>query len=391
MLFTYTPMFGKRQARIIAGGEFIKNINYQNTYNTTTTGGLGTTKTDLELQPFMSSFFAELNLQMDKYVTVTAGASANYNYFDVMDNRVSTASPLYVNNSGIKHFTPLIATHVALNRNFGKHNLYLNYNESYSLPTYDQVFISRLGRVNDTVQAEKIACFEVGLKGNMFNNAFNYQFAFYTLELTNRLTPQTVFAAGAVPTYVFYTNLYNARNNGVEFSGNYTYKPEGKNTFLSAGRLFVNYTYNNFNNADYKSDNNNNAFTKDYTDLAISGVPRHVINFGFDLILNAGLYFSLTHYATDRIPVNLAATSYAPAYNLSSFKAGWKLMNSNEYKRKQWHIDVFAGIDNIFNNANQQMLFVNAVSTATNQLPKYFNPGNPNATFYSGLNITYSF
>ncbi|MFX6965381.1 hypothetical protein ABTH47_20390, partial [Acinetobacter baumannii] len=64
---------------------------------------------------------------------------------------------------------------------------------------------------------------------------------------------------------------------------------------------------------------------------------------------------------------------------------------SNEYKRKQWHIDVFAGIDNIFNHANQQMLFVNAVSVAANQLPKYFNPGNPNATFYSGLNITYSF
>ncbi|MFX5530490.1 hypothetical protein ABTD83_21900, partial [Acinetobacter baumannii] len=63
---------------------------------------------------------------MDKYVSVTGGASLNYNYFDVADNRVSSSNPLYVNNSGIKHFTPLIDTHVALNRSFGNHNLYLN-------------------------------------------------------------------------------------------------------------------------------------------------------------------------------------------------------------------------------------------------------------------------
>ncbi|MFX6334831.1 hypothetical protein ABTF54_19400, partial [Acinetobacter baumannii] len=88
---------------------------------------------------------------------------------------------------------------------------------------------------------------------------------------------------------------------------------------------------NNFNNADYKSDNNNNAFTKDYTDLAVSGVPRHVINFGFDFLLNAGAYLSFTHYATEQRPVNLSASSFAPAYNLSSLKAGWKLMSSNEY------------------------------------------------------------
>jgi iron complex outermembrane receptor protein len=388
-VFTYTPNFGKKKARIVYGGEIIKNINYQKAYNSNATGVLSTLKTDVELKPITWNGFAELNLQIDKYVSATAGVSANYTIFDVTDYRLSSANPLYVNNTGVKKFNPALLPHVSVSRNFGNHDLYVSYNESNILPTTDQVFIQRLGRLNDTIQPEKVSSFELGLKGSLFKNSLNYQITLYTLEITDRIIFQNVAQVGAVPAFVFYLNNGGARSNGAEVALNYIYKPNSGT--IDAIRFFGNYTYNHFKNADYKSDNNGTTATKDYSDLPVSGVAPNVINVGFDFLSTIGIYASGSVLSSDRMPINLAATSYSKGYTLANGRIGWRLNNSLKYKKQRWSIDVYCGMDNIFSVANPQMVFVNTVAAATNQLPKYFSPGNPNATFYSGLNVSFSF
>lgn len=388
-VFTFDTRLGTKKIRLTFGADAIKNINYQKSYNAGTSGTPGSVKTDIVFTPYLWSLFTQMDLQVDQYVLVTAGLSANYSSFDVTDMRQSTVNPLYVNNSGDKHFTPLITPHVALNRKFGNNNnLYLSYTEGFSLPSYDQVFIQRFGKINKFIQPERSSSFELGTKGNLFHKSLNYQLALFAIEITNRVVIQNVAAANNNPAFFFYTNAGGATNNGIELMLNYTCQPKGQKT-LKLFRAFLNYTHYNFLNADYESDNNNNAATKDYSDLQVSGVAPNVLNIGFDLESGKGFYLSMNSLYSSKMPVNLSNSAYTDSYDLVNAKAGYRFLFKGNAGRK-WNLDVFGGLENMLGQRYSQMLFVNATAPV-GMLPKYFDPAPAAATFYSGFNLNYNF
>lgn len=383
--FTLSTHFGAKPARLSFGGEVYKNINYQKTY-AQTAGVLGNIIADYELKPITWSTFAQLELQIDDKTTVTGGISSNYIEYDITDMRTTTAT--YKNTTGKKVFTPIITPRVVLAHKFSENNLtYVSYGDGYSPPNLNQVIITQLGSINANVQPERGGNFELGTKGNAFNKSLTYELSFFTVEIADKLVSQSFAAANGLPFYTITTNAGTVRNNGIELSFNYALMP--KKGIVSLFRPFVTYSYYDCKNGDYKSDNNNNQFTRDYSGLKVTGVAPNLLNLGFDVETKQGAYLNVTNMFTDRMPIKLDNTSYSPAYNLLNTKLGWRNMAVG-IKPKKWGFDVYAGLDNVLGQRNSQFTFLN-VNAPTGQLPKVYNPGAPNATFYLGVSTRYVF
>ena len=383
--FVWSTHFGPKPARFSFGGEVFKNVNYQKIYNQTN-NILGALTSDYEFKPIMWNYFAQLELQIDDRTTVTAGISNNYVEYGITDLRSGTG---YINKSGKKAFIPLATPRIVLAHKFGENNLtYVSYGDGYSPPNFNQVIITQLGKINQDIQAEKGGNFEIGTKGNAFNKSLTYELAFFTIEINDKLVGQSFNAANGVPSYTITTNAGSVRNNGFELSFNYALVP--KNTsFITLFRPFLTYSYYDCKNGDYKSDNNNNTSTKDYTGLKVTGVAPNLLNIGFDVETKPGFYLNVTNMFTDRMPITLDNTSYSPAYDLLNAKLGLRNLNQGKQTRK-WGFDVYGGLDNILGQLYSQFTFLN-VTAPTGQLPKVYNPRSPYTTYYIGGTLRYRF
>ena len=385
--FTWSTHFGNKPARFSFGNEVLKNVNYQKIYNQTN-GVLGNLTSDYELKPIMWNYFAQLELQIDDKTSVTAGLSNNYVEYGIADLRSGTG---YINKSGRKVFKPLATPRIVLAHKFGENNLtYVSYGDGYSPPNFNQVIITQLGKINEDVQAERGGNFEIGTKGNAFNKSFTYELAFFTVEINDKLISQSFAAntAAGTPFYTITTNAGNVRNNGFELTFNYALIPK-KASFVKLFRPFLTYSYYNCKNGDYKSDNNNNNQTKDYSGLKATGVAPNLFNIGFDVETTLGFYLNATNMYTDKMPITLDNTSYSPAYDLLSVKLGFRNMNAGK-KTNKWGVDIYAGLDNILGQRYSQFTFLNVAAVA-GQLPKVFNPGSPYMTYYIGGALRYRF
>jgi iron complex outermembrane receptor protein len=137
-----------------------------------------------------------------------------------------------------------------------------------------------------------------------------------------------------------------------------------------------------------KSDNNNNALTRDYSNLRVSGLPPNLLNTGLDIETRTGFYLYLTDMFTDKMPITLDNTAYADSYNLVNVKAGFR-KNLGKPGRSQWLWDVFWGDNNLFNARYAQFVVLNLVPV-NGVAPRYFTPG-PGSALYGGMRIRYTF
>lgn len=383
--FIYTPQWGNVSARITLGFEATKNITYQKSYGLNN-GVLGSLLTDQELKPIQWNGFGMLELNLAKNTLMVFSASANFITYDNEDLRAGGGG--YVNQSGFKVFKPLVTPRWVVNHLISKYvSVYSNYSMGYAQPGTNQVIINQTGKVNENIRPEISNTFEVGTKASLFKESLYLDFAFFNMEVSDKLIPQSFAAAGGVP---FYTALVNAgavNFIGAELTINYALVPKQKR-FLQIFRPFLTYTFNGSRNSDLKSDNNNSIFTKDYTNQRVSGLAGNILNTGLDLEMTNGFYLYLTDMFTDRMPITLDNTVYADSYNLVNAKVGFK-KEFGAIGTSRFSIDIFGGNNNIFNERYAQFVVLNQVAV-NGVAPRYFTPG-PKSTLYAGINFRYTF
>jgi iron complex outermembrane receptor protein len=382
--FIYTPRIGNVDMRVTLGIEGTKNIIYQKSYNLVNSA-LGSLRTDQELKPMQWNIFSMLELTLAKNTLMVFSASSNFITYDNEDLRASGGG--YVNQSGFRVFKPLVTPRWVVNHLVSKFvSVYSNYSMGYAQPGTNQFIIPQTGKVNNDVGPEISNTFEVGTKASLFKQSLNLDFAFFNMDVTNKLVIQTFPAAAGQPAYTAFVNAGAVNFTGLELIMNYALLP--KKGFVQLVRPFLSYTYNGSRNSDLKSDNNNNAFTRDYSNLRVSGIPRNVFNAGLDLEMGNGFYANLTDMFQDRMPINLDNTVFADSYNLINVKAGYRRSFGKDHIPK-FSMDVFWGSNNVFNTRYAQFVLINLVPVG-GQAPKYFTPG-PQSTLYGGLTVRYLF
>ena len=383
--FIYTPQIGNVSARFTLGMEGIKNIIYQKTYNLTN-GALGSLRTDQELKPMQWNVFGGIELTLAKNTLMIFSASSNFITYNNEDLRATGNG--YINQSGFRVFKPLVTPRWVINHLVSKNiSVYSNYSMGYAQPGTNQFIITQNGKVNEVIKPEISNTFEVGAKASLLKQSLYFDFAFFNMEVSDKLVNKTFLASSGQPAYTALVNSGSVNFTGMEITLNYAFIPRQKK-FLQLLRPFLSYTFNDSRNSDLKSDNNNTASTKDYTNLNISGLPRNILNTGLDIEAGGGFYLNLTDMFTDRMPITLNNTVFSDSYNLVNIKTGFRKV-FGENKTRRFSFDIYGGVNNIFNTRYAQFVVIN-LTPINGAAPRYFTPG-PKSTLYGGISFRYMF
>jgi iron complex outermembrane receptor protein len=366
------------------GGEYQKSSSFRKT-NAYANSVLGALTTDLEVATMQYSLFTEWNVHLPENFTLIAGAGSSSIEYGLTDKLTNTGNPTHRDQSGYKVFKPVITPRIALQKMFNQSiNVYATVSQGYSPPTSTTVVIPTTGQVITDLKPEKGTLYEFGSKGSLLNKKFSYQLALFNMNVTDKLTTQGVTNAAGTVLYSYAVNSGKQRNKGLEISLNYSLLNDDSKT-VSSIRPFINYTYSDFTYVDFKSDNNNNARTINYSGKPVVGVPPHNFNAGVDIGLKQGLYLHTTYQYVDAMSLSYDNAHHAPSFSLLNAKIGWRKGLGQHYQ-----LDVFAGSNNLTKSLYYNMVFLNSYS-ATAPNPNIYLPAAYNATFYGGVNFNYKF
>lgn len=367
----------------IVGGEFQKTSAFKKTYGLRN-DSLQALSSDLEVATMQYNVFTQWDVILPLDFVLTAGLSANFIEFGITDRLTNAGNPAHKDQSGYKSFDPVVTPRIALQRSFGRNiSVYGNVSQGYTPPTTGQVVIPQIGQVNTDLKPERATMYEIGSKGNLLHSKFSYQVALFHMDINDKLTTQAHTTSTGSIDYTFTTNAGTQENNGLELDLAYTFQQD-RTHIITMVRPFISYSYSDFKYKNFKSDNNNNANTIDYSGNKVAGIPPHLFNAGLDIVTKWRFYLTTTYQYVDKEPLTFDNVHHANSYSLLQAKLGYK-----RELGKHFAFDAYVGGQNLTNSTYYTLAVLN--SNYSGAAPKVFLPGPYNSTFYGGLNLSYKF
>jgi iron complex outermembrane receptor protein len=328
--------------------------------------------------------FTEWDAHFPGDVILTAGAALSFNEFglrNMLKNNVISDTTVIYRRSFDPKFTPRGAILKKFNDAI---SVYGSVGTGYTPPSLTSI-INSDNTVNTSLKPESAVQYEFGSKGLVLDHKLSYDLALFDMEITDKLVSERV---GAVSTTV---NAGKQRNRGAELllSALVIDDPKG---MVSSLRPWLSYTYSDFEYVDFKSDNNNNAATLDFSGKDVARVPKNVLNLGLDAESRTGAYLFASYQHVDKVWVTFGNTNGMKPYDLLSAKLGWQGMLG-----KRFALDVSAGGDNLLNSTVYSFVFVGPTYAGLAQPADggtgdgYIIPAPYDATFYGGARLTYRF
>ncbi|HLR30871.1 MAG TPA: TonB-dependent receptor [Fodinibius sp.] len=317
------------------------------------------------------SVFYQSETSLSSQTTLTLGLSVNKVRYEVTD---------FMNDSlsGIKDFDTELAPRVALTHIFNdKIALRAGVSSGFSPPTTSEITDAD-GRISDRVQAERGINYEIGARGNLFDNKFNYDLALFSFQMEDQLVPQTVDQGNTI-----YLNAGETSRRGLEAAFSYFWSNESA-AFVNAVRPFISYSYSDFTFEEFRMLSADGQVQSDYSGNEVTGIAPHILSAGVDIDTAPGFYLNATYFFKDKAPVTDENDVYSKAYSLLNAKAGFQRTVKNFLK-----LDVSAGVKNLLNESYSSLVSLNAASYG-DAPPAFFNPA-PKRNFYSSLSVSYLF
>jgi iron complex outermembrane receptor protein len=243
---------------------------------------------------------------------------------------------------------------------------YGNLSHGFSTPSYEET-LNAEGYVTGSIKPETGWNREVGIrlkdsKNNFYAKVSGYSVAVDNLLVTKRIAEDEFFKINAGKTL----------HRGLEILGRVRWL---KSAFLKS-TFHANYTHTNYRFEDFTDEGNN------YSGNALPGIPKQKAYLQLDLDFNAGIYLTAKMLWSDIMPMNDANSKYSEAYFKTDLKAGFQKSIS-----KKWHINIYAGIQNLTDEDYASMILINAPSYG-GSAPRYYYPGAPR-NYHFGLSLRY--
>ena len=380
--FVYTSGPGERIHGIF-GAQFQKTIAFNKSYNLThdTIGGM---RGDLQNASMTYNIFTEWKFALPSQFILTAGGSLNFTEFGITDMLANSVNPTHANGSGNRSFPAVLTPRLSLLKKLSDHlSIYADVSRGYTPPATSNVVIAAIGKVNAGLRPESAMQYEIGTKGDLFNRKLSYQLALFDLDVHNKIVSQTIPAAGGLPQYTEYVNAGRQQDLGAELTLSYLLLDD-RNAAITQLRPFVTYAGSDFKYKDFKSDNNNNGSTADYSNKKVAGVAPDVLNAGIDLETKPGFYAYLTYRYNGAVPYTFDNLHYAKSYNLLNAKIGYRGKLGSHFSA-----DLYAGADNLTGSTYYTFLFYSGNLAGTTD--PHFLPMPYKTTVYGGAKLAYIF
>lgn len=256
---------------------------------------------------------------------------------------------------------PRLATSYVFNDEFA---VRASISKGYSPPTLAEVRSSD-NIINSDLKPETGINYEIGGRWESKNRRFITDLSLYHYKMNNGIVRQ-LRENGAE----YYVNAGEIKQKGVELSFWAYLLPFQENNFLKSIHLHSAVTYQHYRFGKYQVNEN------DFSDNKVTAVPDWVLTNSVSIRFPNNLGLNILHHFSSTMPLNDANTVHSDEYHLVQIKGYW---NVNLGANTQ--IQVFAGIDNLFNEKYSLGNDINAFGD------RYFNPAALR-NYYGGAKIS---
>jgi len=336
---SYRTALAGRVLRLQGGGEFQASFTDGRSYQNNA-GTPGILRYNDEITTTTGFAFAQADYELPANFLLTVAASYNRLHYRI--ERVSNALTKPNAYRFARDFQPEISPRVALLKEFSPSlSVYGSVSTGFSPPTTDEIRTSD-GSLNGDLQAERGTSYEVGTRGNFFNNRLLYEVNIFDFELR-----QTVVSSTTDQGIVVFRNTGSTHQRGLEaaLSGWLWRAAEpapavvDKVPAVEHGlRAWASYAYNDFRFGSYPSG------SADLRGNRLTGTTPHTLSAGLDFSERLGFYLNpnLSHQA--RVTLNDANTEEAAGYWVFGARGGWRRTLASYLET-----NIYAGLDNATN------------------------------------------
>ncbi|MDT0642467.1 TonB-dependent receptor [Zunongwangia sp. F363] len=312
-----------------------------------------------------ANFFGQINLEITEKWNAEAGFNVNTTSYSLTDLYAEDE----VDQSGDYRFKTIVSPRIGTTYEIGRgKNIYASLSHGFSTPTVAETLTPE-GQINTDLEPETGLNYEVGFKGNWFQNRLYTELALYSIQIENLLVAQRV----GQDQYVG-INAGKTDHNGIEFLAKYNFNIGSGLT----GKPYVNAAFNFFNFDEFINEE------EDFSGNELPGVPKSTVNVGFDLSTEFGLSFYSNFRAVGEMPLNDENSAYTNNYELFNIKAAYDFILA-----KNIEVSLNAGINNLLDENYAASIVTNSVGFG-GAAPRYYYPGNPR-NYFGGVGLRYNF
>ena len=311
------------------------------------------------------NYFLQMEVWLLKNLHLETGMALNttqYSLEDVFQTNSDHQKKGYT-------FGAIWSPRIGLSYKVGKgKNIYTSVSKGFSVPSVAETLTS-LGQINTDLKSETGLNYELGFKGNWFENKLYTELTFFSTQIENLLVARRT----ANDQYVG-TNAGSSSHPGIEFFINYK-------LFESAKFQITSYFSAALNNFKFKDFVDGEA---DYSGNQLTGVPDKQCNFGLDINTKKGFSVNMSYRTIGKIPMNDSNAKYSNAYSLLDIKTTYSFTIL-----KVLRTELNAGVNNALNEKYAASILPNAVGFGSVP-PRFYYPGNP-INYYGGFSVSYVF
>ena len=306
------------------------------------------------------NYFLQVELWLLKNLSLETGIALNTTQYSIED---------VFTNSNDYTFGAIWSPRIGLSYKVGKgKNIYSSVSKGFSVPSVGESLTPE-GQINTDLKPETGWNYELGFKGNWFENKLYTELTIFSTQIENLLVARRT----ADDQYVG-INAGSSSHPGIEFVANYklieTSKIQIKPYFSAALNYFI---FKDFVDRE-----------TDYSGNKLTGVPDKQWSFGLDVNTKKGLSLSMSYLTIGKIPMNDSNTKYSDGYSLLDLKVTYLFT-----LLKVIRTELNAGINNALDEKYAASILPNAVGFGAAS-PRYYYPGNP-INYFGGFSISYTF
>ncbi len=340
---------------------FRENYNWE-TFATNSEGHQLDPLSDNRETRFYNNLFAEAIYRFARKWKVNAGLNLNTTQYDLQDH----FSPDTTNLSGDYSFDPILSPRLAVTFSPRYNNdYYLLASHGFSPPTLEETLTPQ-GQINPGIEPETAWNLELGTRSYFANERLRYEWSIYTMMVKNLLVARRIG-----PDQYMGINAGKTRHSGLELHLQYQLVRKESASLI----VQTNYSYSDYSFVEFEDE------TADYSGNELTGTSPHQLS-GLLFWQFKFLYGNLHYQFTDAQPLRDDNSAYSAAYSLLNAKAGTRFSVA-----RRWEIDLYGGINNLFDTHHAAMHQINAASSGFSS-PRYYYPGLPRH-FYAGLQVNH--
>ena len=311
------------------------------------------------------NLFMDSKYELSKKTILDIGLNFNQTVYNLKDEFNDDAT----NFSGDYRFDIIFSPKIGITHQINSSSMiYGTISHGFSPPKLEETLLPN-GLINTNIKPETGWNYEIGSRGKIWNNIFNYKIAIYQMDVKDLLVAKRTSDDQFIG-----VNAGETKLNGIEMDINYTILNSEKIKITHSNS----FSFNNFKFKEFE------VLENDYSGNDLTGTPKNIFNSQIYFDSDIGFYGFINYYYVGKIPLQDDNSIYSQKHQLLNGKIGFKPKINSKLQ-----IDIFVGINNLLNEKYASMLLINAGSFG-NKAPRYYYPGEP-INFYTGVNLKYIF